>query len=230
MKKQLVVLAGAILIFSTSFAQQNGMKRPQGDRPMMQQQGKPPMMRGLDLTEEQKTQWQSMQQQFAAQRKMIMDDEKISVKEQRDKLFLMQKSHMLAMQQMLTPEQKEKMKTARTNMQQRGMQGPKHQMRPGKPGMQGGQMGGKLALTDTQKTQLRELNSKKTDRMALIMSSPNRQAFESALEKAQATHKAELEKILTPEQMKQWQDMRQQHPRRPGGGQHFQRGGRPGIV
>jgi len=214
MKKTFLLLAGSILMISASFAQQDSKSQPKGrgqqHHEMRKGQGNP-FMKGITLTEEQKTQMQSMHKQFAAQRKMIMDDEKITVKQQRDKLFLMQKSHALAMQQLLTPEQKEQLKNKGDQFQNRKQGFGKMQGRGPSP------MANKLGLTEDQKQQLKSLNSKKADRFALMQQSPNREAFEKALENQKVEHKAALEKILTPEQFKQLEEMQKQKPMQHGG-------------
>jgi Spy/CpxP family protein refolding chaperone len=171
-----------------------------------------PMMEQLNLTPQQKEQTKKLQEQFRQQMQSLNQNESITVKEQRDRRESLMKEHRQAMEKLLTPEQKNQLGKQKQSRQEIA----KHQQAIGLERMKS-----QLNLTEDQaKAMQKHMENNRKQMEALSNNeSLDRTARQEQMKKMREQSKADLEKILTKEQMNQWKD-RQQQRGGPRGGMH----------
>jgi hypothetical protein len=137
---------------------------------------------------------------FQAEMKKLRENENQTVKAQRDAMYKLGQQHKAQIKQILTPEQQQKMvalrEEKRTEMEQ-------------KQGKQFDKMAEQLKLTDTQKTQLTQQREKNRETMQALMQneSMDRSTKQAKVKAMQDQHKKDMEKVLTKEQFRQWEEM-----------------------
>ncbi len=204
MKKTILIALAAMLTLAV-YAQQPG--RPgygKGGRPGMQQgkQGMDRIKQELNLTEAQQNQMKSLNEDFRAKMKALQQNESITVKEQRDRMYKLGQEHRTAMQKVLTPEQQQKMKASRED------QAKKMQERQGQ---QLEKVSTDLKLTDAQKAQLKQIHEKQVAAVKKVRDneSLDRTARQTTMKNLMEQHKKDMQKVLSKEQFAQWEKMKQ---------------------
>jgi len=220
MKNTLILLAVTFCTFSAMAQRpQRGQGQQQGKRPAgneMRHKGPNKsnhMMKDLDLTADQTQQMKIEKQTFGAKMKAIDSKENITVKEKRDQRFAITKEHRNAVQQILTPEQKQKMETRRKK------QGDKMETQ------RMNRMSDKLSLTEAQQVKMKAIQEKNRDACQDIRNNQglDRIAKETATKKLREDMKLNMEKVLTKEQLTEWNTMPKQGPNPCGQGRRMHR-------
>jgi len=204
MKKIFSTLAVIALVMTTVQAQNPSRrihKMRQGNHPDIQKQ--------LNLTEDQKMKYKSLNEDF---RKNMMDLRKkddITVKEWRTRMSDLQKKHRMDMQSVLSPDQKnriEKMKADRKQIAEIDARARMEKMKI--------QLGLSNDQMDKLKNQRMEMmnNMKAMRENGSIDMMKKREEMKAMMEK----RKAEMKSILTDEQRKKMMELRMRHPRKPG--------------
>lgn len=214
MKKLIPLLLLATGLFGSAMAQKN-RERADGPPPppRQEQQRKGGMSRlplsALDLTDAQKESFRKQRESFKKNMDALKKEENITVKEWKSRMEKLRKDNQTAMQNILTPDQKAKIKRLREEQQVRQMQSMKKRLDLNDE--QVGQIKGQRAATEKQMKTIRE-----NDRLTATEK-------REAMKKLMREQKDNLEKILTPEQRVKLKDMPRPHqgPNR--------RGPRPGM-
>jgi Spy/CpxP family protein refolding chaperone len=173
-----------------------GRQHPRGFERMAEQ---------LNLTDQQKTQLQSFKQSQRQQAQAIRQDTSLTPEQKRDKFKQLRESNHQQMMGILTAEQQQKLQQLRSEHQ----------------GMRRGKMGGvgpmaRLNLTPDQKSQLDPIFQSTRQQVQAVRNDTSLTA-EQKKEKIREIHegtKSQVNSILTPEQQKQWQEMKMHHGRR----------------
>ncbi len=198
MKKSLILF---VALISTAFL----FAQPPGKGYKGQGQGKGGMrqeqpFKDLNLTDEQQAKMKELNAGFRAEMQKIRENENQTVKAQRDAMYKLGQQHKAQVKQVLTPEQQQKMVSIREEKRKEMEQ---------RQGKQFDKMAEQLKLSDTQKTQLTQQREKNRESMqALIQSeSMDRSTKQAKVKAMQEQHKKDMEKVLTKEQFKQWEEM-----------------------
>jgi len=164
-------------------------------------------LKELNLTDAQKESFKKQRTEFKQRMDALKKEENITVKEWKSRMEKLRKENQSAMQHILTPEQKEKMKSMRGKAGEMQMQGMKE----------------RLNLTDDQAAQLKKQQSATQKQMKAIRedASLSSEQKKEAAKKLMKEQKDSMEKLLTEEQKKNWKEMRSNGPNR--------RGHRPGM-
>jgi protein CpxP len=202
MKKSLILFV-ALISTAFLFAQPpgkgykgQGQGRGQGKGGMRQEQP----FKDLNLSEAQQSKMKEINANFQAEMKKLRENENQTVKAQRDAMYKLGQQHKAQIKQILTPEQQQKMvalrEEKRTEMEQ-------------KQGKQFDKMAEQLKLTDTQKTQITQQREKNRETMQALMQneSMDRSTKQAKVKAMQDQHKKDMEKVLTKEQFRQWEEM-----------------------
>jgi len=204
MKKTILIAFAAMLTLAT-YAQQPGKQmHGRGEGPGMGQgrQEMDKMKQELNLTEAQQKQMETLHEDFRAKMKALHENESITVKEQRDRMYKLGQEHRTAMQKVLTAEQKQKM-TAMREDQAKKMQE--------KQGQHMEKVASDLKLTDAQKSQLKQIHEKHIATVKTVRDneSLDRTARQTTMKNLMEQHKLDMQKVLSKEQYAQWEKMKQ---------------------
>ncbi len=224
--KRNILLAMAMVFTLATYAQ-----RP--NRPMYGKEGKPGMGQGkgdmqkkmaqeLNLTDAQKKQMKDMQDAFREKMKTLNQNESITVKQQRDEMYNLQKQHRANMKKVLTPEQQEKMTAIRNGQEKKIQEAQLRRM---------DKIAVELKLSEAQKTQFAQLQTSHQTAMRALMQNDNidRTAKEKQVKALMDQHKKDMEKLLNKEQQKQLEEMKKDNPKQQRG--RGDRGmGRPAVI
>lgn len=204
MKKSLILFV-ALISMAFSFAQPPGKGYKGQGQGLGKGHGKGGMrheqpFKDLNLTDAQQAKMKEINTGFQAEMKKIRDNENQTVKAQKDAMYKLGQQHKAQIKQILTPEQQQKM----VSLREEKMNEMKQQQ-----GRQFDKMAEQLKLTDTQKTQLTQQREKNRETMqALIQNeSMDRSTKQAKVKAMQDQHKKDMEKVLTKEQLKQWEEM-----------------------
>jgi Spy/CpxP family protein refolding chaperone len=204
MKKSLILFV-ALISTAFLFAQPPGkgykgqgqcQGKGQGKGGMRQEQP----FKELNLSEAQQTKMKEINANFQSEMKKLRDNENQTVKAQRDAMATLSQQHKAQIKQVLTPEQQQKMVALREEKRKEMDQRQDKQFE---------KMAEQLKLTDTQKTQLTQQREKNRETMHAIMENEglDRTAKQAKVKAMQEQHKKDMEKVLTKEQLKQWEEM-----------------------
>lgn len=202
MKK--IVLSALVMMIAIATLQAQQNRRPQ--RPENRQQRQSMMMK-LNLTDDQKAQMKTYNEDFRKQMAELKKNEDITVKEWKSRMANLRKDHKAKMESVLTKEQKDqvaKMKADRQAMRQVDAKARAEKMKI------------KLGLSDDQTAKMEKLRTDMHNKMQGIRQNDSL-APEQKKEMAKdlmKKQKAEMKSILTDEQLKKLQDMK---PHRGGG-------------
>lgn len=221
MKKSLFLMPALLLTLGLSAQKpcHGGKGGPGGPKYGMQQHGPKEAFDKLNLTDAQKATLKKEREKFQADMQALNKQENITVKAQRDQREAMMKAHKANMEKVLTPDQKKQLTDMRTQQQAKMKEKAAEHM---------AHMKTDLNLTDAQVNTLKASADKRHEQMKALQEneSMDRTARQNAMEKIHEDAKADMKKVLTPEQYEKWQDMRQDM-RKPGHGkghgQHFTR-------
>jgi Spy/CpxP family protein refolding chaperone len=164
-------------------------------------------MANLNLTEEQKTKFKSMNEDFRKQMEDLRKQDNITVRESREKMEALRKEHHAKVEALLTTEQKAQLEK---NKQERGI---KMQER-GKAHRE--KMKKELNLTDEQSAKLDASRKKMAEKMQSIRDDKSL-TEEQVKEKSRELRKEQMQSmksILTEEQLKKMKEMRKHHARK----------------
>lgn len=171
------------------------------------QSGYERMSQQLNLTDQQKTQMQSLMQSQRQQAQAIRQDTALTAEQKKDKLQQLRQSNHQQMMSLLTPDQQQKLQ----------------QLRSERKGMGGG-MGpaARLNLTPDQKSKLDPIFQSSRQQVQAVRndSSLTPEQKQAKISEIRQNTQSQINGILTPEQQQQWQRMQQMHKGR--------RGGKPG--
>ena len=181
-------------------------------------------MAELNLTEEQKAKMQPIRQQMMEKVKAVRNDANLTEEQKKERIGELRKQNQEEMKKILTPEQQKKMeqlKSERGDMGKPPVDRPA--TRPGGPGRDGAmaeRMNKELGLTEEQQAKIKPLMEKRREQAKAIMDdeSLSREQRREKLEALKAEGKAEMDKILTPEQQAKFKKMRAQRENRMGQG------------
>lgn len=208
--KRNFLLAIALVLALGSFAQvTDGPKHSRGGKPGMQpppgrdMQGK--MAKDLNLTEAQHKQIKDLQKDFDEKMKSIQQNESITVKQQRDEIYNLEKKRRADMKKILTPEQQEKMTALRVEQDKKMQEGQARRFE---------KWAGELKLSDAQKTECAALQARQRNSMQALRDNDNldRTTKDKQVKALMEQHNKDISKILNKEQQKQWEEMRKQRP------------------
>jgi Spy/CpxP family protein refolding chaperone len=204
MKKTILIAFAAMLTIAT-YAQQPGkpMNGRCGQCGMQQgRQGKDKIKQELNLTEAQQKQMKTIQEDFRTKMKGLRENESITVKEQRDRIYKLGQEHRATMQKVLTPEQKQKMVAMREDQAKKMQE---------KQGQHFEKVSADLNLNDAQKTQMKQLHEKQMAAVKTVRDNEglDRTARQTTMKNLMEQHKRDMQKVLSKEQFEQWEKMRQ---------------------
>lgn len=184
--------------------------RPDGPPPppRPKQERKGPMNRipwkELDLTDAQRDAFRKQRESFQQKMEALKKEENITVKEWKSRMDKLRKENQSAMQNILTADQKAKIKRLREEQEVRQTQALKKRLDLSDEQM--GQIKNQRANTQKQMKAIRENNA--------LSASEKREAMKKLMKE----QKDNFEKVLSAEQRVKWKDMRRmQGPRRPQG-------------
>jgi Spy/CpxP family protein refolding chaperone len=207
--KRTILMITALVLTASIYAQRPGKPmHGQGGKGKMEQRmgGKENPMKDLNLTDAQQNQMKELNGQFREKMKALRENESITVKSQRDQIYILTQQHRADVQKILTPQQREQMKASReANM-------VKMQERQGR---QFDKKAAQLKLTEAQKTQLKQQQEKNRAEMQALRSNDalDRTAKQQKVKSLMEKHNREMEKVLSKEQMEQWKQMKNEAPR-----------------
>lgn len=195
MKKTILAVA-ALLIGSAAF--QAAAQHHTGRNKQKDHEKREHFAQKLNLSDEQKAKAKALEQDFKNEQKALMQNEELTVKQQRDQLFALRKNQRAAMQNLLTEEQKADMKKMHS-------EGKDHQGKHLK------MMEEKLSLTQAQVKQLQELRAQHSKEMEDLKNADTRQEHMAIQKQMKEQRKASLEKVLTKEQLERLEKMKKSH-------------------
>lgn len=176
------------------------------------QRGFDSMAQQLNLTDQQKTQMQSLMQTQRQQAQAVRQDTSLTPEQRQQKMQELRQSTHSQMMGILTPEQQQKWQQLRSERMQRGWKG-----RGGK-GPGAGMAA--LNLTPEQKSQIDPIRKSTHDQVMAVRndSSLTPEQKQAKIRDIRQNGWSQINSILTPEQQQQWQQMKQRR-RGPGGPQ-----------
>ncbi|MCU0375966.1 MAG: hypothetical protein MUF24_11730 [Chitinophagaceae bacterium] len=163
------------------------------------------LLKQIELTDAQKTEWKKIQKAHWQARKALMENEQITVKEQRDKLFDLSKAHQKQIDALLTPAQREQLKAA-MNLQKAKMEAKRAQ------GFE--RMSTRLKLTVAQQEAMKQEQVKMKSTIEAVKADRNadRSALQLKMKQAMDNHKKAIAGILTEEQKKEMESIKANMP------------------
>ena len=164
------------------------------------------MMKELNLTPEQQTAMQKLQDELRQQLQTLNSNESITVKEQRDRREALLKKHKEAVDKLLTADQKKQLADHRAKARAKAGNMQEQQL---------AKMAGKLKLSPDQTAKMKASHAQLKTRMDAIRNNDklSREERRAAMDKIKTEHEQALAGILNTEQLKQWKEMRQQGPK-----------------
>ncbi len=212
-----LVIAAGTFTTATAGGREHGMKREM-------KQGQGPVFQQLDLTEEQRTQFETLRTEFRQAQQAIHEQLKagtLSREEGRAQLQAGAQAHRAALEQLLTEEQRQKMAELKLNHpagQAMGEPGKGRGKDMGRHGMMGrgkgmggpglGRMAEALGMSEEQKAQWQEVAKAHRAKMEELRQAGQKPDPE-AMRQLFAEHMKALEAILTPEQLQKWEAQKQ---------------------
>jgi Spy/CpxP family protein refolding chaperone len=209
MKKIIVSLAIVVIAAMSANAQQPDPSMQQKHQQPFRHrgQGRDMIAKKLNFSDQQKEQLKSINSDYHKKLMDLKKHDEITVKEFKSQMGALHAAHKAQIQALLTPEQKEQS----AKMKERGMQ-----MAKVNAGARAEKMKIKLALTDAQASQLKNV---RTDMMVKMKSihtdnSLSQEQKHEQIKTLVTQQKDQLKTILTPDQLQQLEQMRSQHHRR----------------
>jgi Spy/CpxP family protein refolding chaperone len=157
--------------------------------------GQPPLpLKELNLTDAQKESFRKQRDAFKQRMEVLKKEENITVKEWKSSMETLMKENLLAMQNILTPEQREQMKNLRAQAGDRSMNRVKEQ----------------LNLTADQMSQFKKIRTATSKQMKAIRENASLSSEEkkSSMKKLMKEQKEGFDKLLTPEQREKQKQLR----------------------
>jgi Spy/CpxP family protein refolding chaperone len=209
MKKFLFTTLFAILVGSLAMAQQAPQSKAQMHKYHHQHYGHHHRHHGmalsktLNFSDQQKLQLQTMRQDFRKKMDDLNKNESITVKAMRDQKAALIREQRTAFQNLLTPEQKNKLDDMRKHMAQKRQEMASRRI---------DKMKEKLSLSDEQTAKIKTLDSQFRENLKKNKenTSLDRTAKKEAFIEMFKQHKEELQGILTPEQLNKLQEWKKE--------------------
>ena len=206
----------AIFSFAANAQQTREVKSPRNSE---MGQHKDRMMKGLDLTDAQKTEMKAAREAGKVKMDAIQSNSSLSDAQKQTQLKALKQEQQNKMQALLTPAQKASMEARKADMKEKGkMKDDKMKMRGDKKmnkeqrEAQKQAMHEKLGLSNDQAAQLKALNEETRDKVKAIKSnsSLSQEQQKEQMKAVKASAKTRHEAILNKEQLKTMQDMKKQ--------------------
>ena len=204
MKKIIASLAIAVMATVAVNAQQTDSSFHQRRQHSFKHHQHGMMAKNLQLTDQQKEQFKNMRTEFHKKLMELKKNEDITVREYKARMHALQKEHRTAFQSILTQEQKDRI----AKMKQERIQHAKTNM-----AARSERMKSKLGLSDAQASQLKAIRTDMAAKIKAIHadSALTRDQKHEQVKNLVVQQKDQLKNILTPEQLQQLQQMREQH-------------------
>jgi Spy/CpxP family protein refolding chaperone len=176
------------------------------------QRGFERMAQQLNLTDQQKTQMQSLMQNQRLQAQAVRNDSSLTPQQKQDKLKQLRETNHQQMMAILTPEQQQKVEQFRSEHPAMG----KGRMGRGRMGPGGGLAA--LNLTSDQKSKLEPIFQSSRQQLQAVRndSSLTPEQKQAKISEIRQNTQSQINGILTPEQQQQWQQMHQMRQNRRG--------------
>ncbi len=199
--KKLLMPVLVIVCFTFSA---NAQKKKEMSHQMKQHHQKAMMMQHLNLTTAQKNQMKANRESYKKQLEDLKKNDGISVKEYREKKEAIHKAQKEKAMAVLTPEQKTQLEQLKKEEQQ------KHKM---KSAERMEKMKSRLGLTDEQAAKLKANREDINTKMKAIKENNKLSSEEKKqqLKELKKQNKDIFRDMLTPDQLKKMQDMKQHH-------------------
>jgi Spy/CpxP family protein refolding chaperone len=204
MKKMILGMAALVMV-SASFAQPTPGDYGKGrQHEMRNHRGGDRMFEKLNLTDTQKAQVKSINEDFRKQMKDLDSKENITVKEQRDRKEALRKAHQEKIQGVLTAEQKSQLAEFKADGEKRRAEMAEKHLSMLKE---------KLSLTDAQVSAIKLKQATTKSRMDAIMKN---EALQDSEKREQVTAlrgemRNNIESVLTPEQKTKMEELRKEN-------------------
>ena len=171
------------------------------------------MMNKLNLTDDQKTQMKSINEEFRKQFTELKKNEDITVREWKSKMQSLSKDHQSKVQGVLTTEQKatlDRLKQERKDNFKAGRKGFQHKGRKGGDSARYEKMKTELGLTAEQADALQKGRAANFEKMKALREDKSLNAEQKKVEfkKLRDQQRESFKSILTPEQLKKLEQMK----------------------
>jgi len=197
MKKSFALLLLVTGLTGAAFAQKIP-DRPDGPPPHHKKGGRGRLpLKELELTDAQRDAFRKHREGFKQKMDALKKEDNITVKEWRSRMEALRKENQTALQGILTPEQKKKMKNMREGRQAQQLQGMKD----------------RLGLSDDQLSQLKKQRSATQKEVQAIRgnTSLSPEQKKESLKRLMKEQREQVDKLLTPEQRAKRKEMRPPH-------------------
>lgn len=210
-KSALIFLASTLLTAALGVAQ-TAPAAPQG--PRHARAGHDRVFQQLNLTADQKTQFQQLMQDQRTQMKALRANNSLTPEQRQQQIKALREANHQKMMALLTPDQQAQFKQLRQQRRGDMKAGGGHRAR----GLEA------LNLTQQQKEQIKPIFQSTRQQMQALRNdtSLTPEQRHQKLQEIRQNQQAQLKSILTPEQIEQLQQMRQHRGRRGQGGQSSQ--------
>ena len=207
MKKTIVGLAILLMAATAVNAQQPDASVKQPHHKQFRQHGRDVMAKKLNFSDQQKEQLKNINSDYHKKMAELKKQDEITVKEMNTRMKTLQQGHKASLQALLTPAQKDqlvKMKDERSKMAKVNA------------GARAERLKIKLNLTDAQSGQLTGMRTEMAAKIKAIHSdnSLSRQQKKEQVKTLVTAQKEQLKSILTPEQVQQLEQLKQQRHKR----------------
>jgi periplasmic protein CpxP/Spy len=193
-----IQMALAALIFTATVAVAQPAAKPDGKEHRFERREMP--FSKLNLTEDQKAKMKTANDDFRKQMQALNSNENQTVKQQRDGKEALMKAHKAKLESILTSDQKAQLAKLKEEGKQRHEEmAAKHLNK----------MKQELSLTDQQVSELKKGQEDLKSKMEAVHNntSLDRTAKMQQMKALREDMKANLDKVLTPEQKQKWQGM-----------------------
>lgn len=203
MKKIFLSMLALSLTFG-SFAQSQNKDQKQ-DKKEWRQNGNKEMQEKLNLTEAQKAQMKTLNENFRSQMQSLKADKNLGNEAQKQKRMELMKEHRTQVQSILTPEQKKQWKTSRKEVRSHAKGDRKNDMTRGKRGDHGkkaGQVAKDLNLSPDQDSRFKLANENFRTGVRSIRSNStlNSDQKKEQMKSLHKKHQDDINSILSAEQ------------------------------
>jgi Spy/CpxP family protein refolding chaperone len=206
MKKIMASLAIALMATLAVSAQQTDSSLHQRHRHSFRHHQHDMMAKNLQLSDQQKEQLKTINGDFHKKLMDLKKNEDITIREYKTKMKALQQEHRTAFQSVLSQEQKEQLAKTKEDR----MQFAKNHAAGSE------KMKARLGLSDAQASQLKNIHTDMVTKIKAIHadSSLTRAQKHEQVKTLALQQKDQLKNILTPDQLQQLQQMKEQHHKR----------------
>jgi Spy/CpxP family protein refolding chaperone len=199
--KKMILLAAGVIFLAAAHAQDRKGQHPKGK---MKGQHEMMMMNKLNLTEAQKSQMKTINEDFRKQMTELKKNEDITVRDWKSKMNGIREEHKARIQALLTSDQKaqiEKMRAEHKAMQDKDAKARMEKMKT------------QLDLTENQVAQLAKNRSEMEQKMKAIREnkSLDETAKKEQIKELMKSNKEKMKSIFTEEQLKKMKERKEMH-------------------